>query len=96
MRISTLIICIQTCCSTLLMAHETRAQDINLNLKKANIKEVFNQIEQQCTVTFVYDAKVVNNLSSITLHIYNQPLTEVLKQLQDKTQLQFKMVGTLI
>ncbi|MGZ3765196.1 MAG: TonB-dependent receptor [Mucilaginibacter sp.] len=78
------------------MAHETRAQDINLNLKKANIKEVFNQIEQQCTVTFVYDAKVVNNLSSITLHIYNQPLTEVLKQLQDKTQLQFKMVGTLI
>jgi iron complex outermembrane receptor protein len=96
MRISTLIICIQTCCSTLLMAHETRAQDINLNLKKANIKEVFNEIEQQCTVTFVYDETVVNSLSSITLHVYNQPLNEVLKQLQDKTQLQFKRVGSLV
>jgi len=96
MRISTLIICIQTCCSTLLMAHETRAQDINLNLKKANIKEVFNEIEQQCTVTFVYDETAVNNLSSITLHVYNQPLNEVLKQLQDKTQLQFKRVGSLV
>ena len=96
MRISTLIICIQTCCSTLLMAHETKAQDINLNLKKANIKEVFNEIEQQCTVTFVYDETAVNNLSSITLHVYNQPLNEVLKQLQDKTQLQFKRVGSLV
>lgn len=84
------------CCTTLLMAHTTRAQDINLNLKKANIKQVFNEIEQQSAVTFVYDDKVVNNLSSITLHVYNLPLAEVLKQLQDKTQLQFKMFGTLI
>jgi TonB-linked SusC/RagA family outer membrane protein len=96
MRISTIIICVQMCCTTMLMAHETRAQDINLNLKKANIKQVFNEIEQQCTVTFVYDDKVVNGLSSITLRAYNQPLSDVLKQLQDKTQLQFKMVGTLI
>ena len=96
MRISTIIICVQMCCTTLLMAHETRAQDINLNLKKVNIKQVFNEIEQQCTVTFVYDEKVLNGLSAITLHAFNQPLSDVLKQLQDKTQLQFKMVGTLI
>lgn len=96
MRISTIIIGIQMCCTTLLMAHTTRAQEINLNLKKVNIKQAFNEIEQQCTVTFVYDDKVVNNLTLITLRASNQPLAEVLKQLQSKTQLQFKMVGNMV
>jgi len=96
MRISTIIIGIQMCCTTLLMAHTTRAQEINLNLKKVNVKQAFNEIEQQCTVTFVYDDKVVNNLSLITLRANNQPLSEVLKQLQSKTQLQFKMVGNMV
>lgn len=96
MRISTIIICVQMCCSSLLMAHVTRAQEINLNLKKVNIKQVFDQIESQCNETFVYDDKVVTNLPPITLHIKNQSLTDVLKQLQDQTQLQFKIVGTLI
>jgi iron complex outermembrane receptor protein len=78
------------------MAHTTKAQDINLNLKKVSIKQAFNEIEQQCTVTFVYDDKVVNNLTLITLRASNQPLVEVLKQLQSKTQLQFKMVGNMV
>jgi len=86
MRISTIIIGIQMCCTTLLMAHTTRAQEINLNLKKVNLKQAFNEIEQQCTVTFVYDDKVVNSLTLINLYASNQPLSEVLKQLQSKTQ----------
>ena len=96
MRISTIIIGIQVCCTALLLAKGSRAQEMNLNVEKASIKQVFKRIEQQANVTFVYDAQVINKIPAITLHIYKQPLTEILSELQDKTQLQFKQVGNFV
>jgi TonB-linked SusC/RagA family outer membrane protein len=96
MRIATIIIGIQVCCTALLAAKGTRAQEMNLNVDKANVKQVFKRIEQQANVTFVYDAQVINSLPALTLHINKQPLTEVLTQLQQLTQLQFKLVGNFI
>ncbi|MDB5088789.1 MAG: SusC/RagA family TonB-linked outer membrane protein [Mucilaginibacter sp.] len=96
MRISTIIIGIQVCCTTILMATGTRAQEMNLNVEKVSVKKVFKLIEQQARVTFVYDEQVINSLPPLTLHIKNQQLTEVLDQLHDKTLLQFKEVGNYI
>lgn len=96
MRISTIIIGIQVCCTALLSAKGTRAQEMNLNVEKASIKQVFKRIEQQANITFVYDAQVINKIPAITLHINKQPLTEILSELQDKTQLQFKLVGNYV
>jgi TonB-linked SusC/RagA family outer membrane protein len=96
MRISTIIIGIQICCTSLLMATGTRAQEVNLNVTKASVKQVFKRIEQQAKVTFVYDEQVINTLPALTLHIKNEQLTDVINQLQSKTQLQFKMVGNYI
>ena len=96
MRISTIIIGIQICCTSLLMATGTRAQEVNLNLTKASIKQVFKTIEQQAKVTFVYDEQVINSLPSVTLHVKNEQLPVVINQLQNKTQLQFKVVGNYI
>ena len=96
MRISTIIIGIQVCCTALLLAKGTRAQEMNLNVEKANIKQVFKHIEQQANITFVYDAQVINKAPAITLHIYKQPLTEILDELHEKTQLQFKLVGNYV
>lgn len=97
MRISTIIIGIQICCSSILMATTgTRAQEMNLNLVNASVKQVFKRIEQQAKVSFVYDDQILNNLPALTLSVKNQQLSLVLKQLQDKTQLQFKIVGNYI
>jgi TonB-dependent SusC/RagA subfamily outer membrane receptor len=96
MRISTLILSIQICCTSLLLANSLRAQDMDLNVVNASVKQVFKRIEHQANVTFVYDEQVINNLPTLTLHINKQPLPEVLKQLQDRTLLQFKMVGNYI
>jgi len=96
MRITTIIIGIQICCTALLAAKGTRAQEMNLNMDKASVKQVFKRIEQQASVTFVYDAQVINSIPALTLHINKQPLTEVLAQLQQQTQLQFKLVGNFI
>jgi TonB-linked SusC/RagA family outer membrane protein len=96
MRISTIIIGIQITCSTMLLATGTRAQDVNLNLVKTSVKQVFKQIEKQANVTFVYDEQVINQLPAITLRIKNQPLAQVLEQLHKKTLLQFKKVDNYI
>ena len=81
MRISTIIIGIQICCSSILMASSTKAQDMTLNLNKVTVKEVFKKIEQQAKVTFVYDEQVINTIPALTLHIKNKPLDEVLSQM---------------
>ena len=96
MRISTIIIGIQISCTSILMATGTKAQDMNLNVVKASVKQVFKRIERQANVTFVYDEKVIDNLPAITLHVKDQPLAEVITELQDKTQLKYKMVGNYI
>ncbi|WP_394353109.1 carboxypeptidase-like regulatory domain-containing protein, partial [Mucilaginibacter humi] len=69
---------------------------MNLNVDNANIKQVFKRIEQQANVTFVYDARVINKLPGLTLHISKQPLSDVLTELHNQTQLQFKLVGNFI
>jgi TonB-linked SusC/RagA family outer membrane protein len=96
MRISTIIIGIQICCTSILMASGTKAQDMTLNVDKGTVKQVFKKIEQQAKVTFVYDEQVINTIPALTLHIKNKTLEDVLSQLQTKTQLQFKMVGNYI
>lgn len=96
MRITTIIIGFQLCCAAVLAAKTSRAQEMNLNVDNADIKQVFRRIEQQANVTFVYDAQVVNKLPGLTLHINKQPLSDVLTELHNKTQLQFKLVGNFI
>lgn len=96
MRISTIIIGIQASFCSMLMASGTKAQDMNLNIVNASVKQVFKQIERQANVTFVYDQQVIDNLHAVTLHVKDKPLAEVINDLKGQTQLQFKMVGNFI
>jgi TonB-linked SusC/RagA family outer membrane protein len=96
MRISTIIIGIQVSFTSILMATGIKAQDMNLNVVKASVKQVFKQIEKQANVTFVYDQQVIDNLPAVTLHVKNMPLAQVITELKNQTQLQFKSVGNYI
>jgi hypothetical protein len=46
MRISTIIIGIQICCTSILMASTTSAQDMNLDVVNGTVKQVFKKIEK--------------------------------------------------
>ncbi|SHF79900.1 SusC/RagA family TonB-linked outer membrane protein [Pedobacter caeni] len=96
MRISTIIIGIQVCFSTLLMAKHIKAQEMSFKVVKASVKQVFKKIEQQANVTFVYDEQVLGRLPNLTLNFKNEQLSEVLKSLREKTSLEFKLVGNYI
>lgn len=96
MRISTIFLGIQISCTSMLLASNSRAQEMNLNVAKVSVKKVFKLIEQQAKVTFVYDAQVIKNMPGITLHVNQQPLSDVINQLKEQTQLQFKVVGNYI
>ena len=96
MRISTIIIGIQISCTSILMASGLKAQDINLNIVKSSVKKVFKQIEREANVTFVYDEQIIKNLPAVTLHVKERPLAEVINDLKNQTQLQFKIVGNYI
>jgi len=96
MRISTIILGIQVSCTTILMATGTRAQEMNLNVVKASVKDVFKRIERQANVTFVYDEQIIDNLPAITLHVKNEQLSDVINELKDQTKLEYKLVGNYI
>ncbi|WP_316745969.1 SusC/RagA family TonB-linked outer membrane protein [Pedobacter gandavensis] len=96
MRISTIIIGIQVCFSTLLMASPTKAQEMSFKVVKASVKQIFKKIEQQANVTFVYDEEVLGSLPNLTLNFKNEQLADVLATLKDKTQLEFRMVGNYV
>lgn len=96
MRISTIIIGIQICFTTILAAKATKAQEMNFKVVKVSVKQVFKRIEQQANVTFVYDEQVLGNLPTLSLNIKRQQLSEVLNQLRERTSLEFKLVGNYI
>lgn len=96
MRISTIIIGIQLCCTTLLLANKTKAQEMNFKVVNVTIMQVFKKIEQQANVTFVYDKDLVSTLPVLTLDFKKEQLAEVLNQLREKTSLEFKLVGNYI
>lgn len=96
MRITTLLIGIQACFATLLMASSSTAQNINLDVQQTNIKQVFLSIEKQANVSFVYNEKTLQGLNNITIKVTNKPLAEVLKQLSNQLPLEFKQAGTVI
>lgn len=95
MRISAIILCIQTCCTATLLAGTLFAQTVKLNIEKAPIKEVFTAIEKQAGVSFAYNEEVIKDLPQVSLKI-NAPLNKVLQSLSDQLPLQFKQAGGII
>jgi len=96
MRITTVLIGIQACFTTILLAGALEAQPINLNADQVSVKQVFINIEKQAGVTFIYDEKMLEGLNKISIKAINEPLTEVLKSISSQVPLQFKQSGAVI
>lgn len=96
MRISTLVMAIQAVCFTLLWAHNSLGQNINLRLKNAPVKSLFALIEQQADVTFTYNETTLKNVGPVTLSVKNKHLNSILTVLEQTTTLRFERMGSLI
>jgi TonB-linked SusC/RagA family outer membrane protein len=96
MRISFVIISIQICCTALLFGSNLNAQNISLDVKNVQVKQLLTKIEGQASVSFVYDNKVLIGLQPVTLKVDNEPLSDILNQLEKQMPLRFKRSGNLI
>ena len=96
MRITTLLIGIQACFATILLAGNINAQTIDLDVQHTNVKQVFLGIEKQTRFTFVYNEKELRDLDYLTLKVVKKPLAEVLKEISKRVPLQFKQSGNVI
>ena len=64
---------------------------INLQLKKASLIQVFNLIEKQTDLKFIYISNALYQDTKIDLNVNNQPLESVLKTLKQKSSIDFKI-----
>lgn len=96
MRISFLIVVMQSSMVVLLLANEVKSQNVDLQLSEASIITVFSAIEQQSSVNFVYDEQEMRRVARVTIHARQTPLDEVLKDIKRQVPIQFKKSGDMI
>lgn len=64
---------------------------INLQLKKASLIQVFNLIEKQTDLKFIYISNALYQNTKVDLNVNNQPLEIVLRTLKQKSPIDFKI-----
>lgn len=85
----------------LLFASITQAQNVSTDrvdiaLSNAPIVKVFESIEHQTKLVFVYNSEVANLNTKVSLNEKGKTVTEVLKLLSAQTNLTFKQIGNNI
>lgn len=69
---------------------------VNLDLKNANITEVFKVIESQTNFKFFYDRKSIDRSIKLDLNFYSASLHDVLLKMSKEAGLRFKQVNSTI
>ena len=87
MRISTIILCIQACFTSMLIAGSLKAQNISLDFKKADVRQVFTAIEKQTHITFAYNKEDLEKLPAVAITVKEKTIGEVLSMLQTQLPL---------
>jgi TonB-linked SusC/RagA family outer membrane protein len=62
----------------------TLAQQVNVNIKNAPVKEVLKQLTKQTGYNFICDADIINAAGTVTLNAKNAELKKVLDECFDK------------
>lgn len=72
------------------------SEKINLNLKNSSIVKVFELIENQSKMRFVYRSDQGFLKENITINLNNANIEETLSELENLTELEFKIAGESI
>ncbi|AEW00663.1 SusC/RagA family TonB-linked outer membrane protein [Niastella koreensis] len=91
MKLTVLLICFFSFQS---IAHVGFAQEkVTLKLANASLRTAFKIIERQTYFRFVYNEEILPAEQKININVQSEPVSNVLKQLLNKTELTFKIVG---
>ena len=69
---------------------------IGINVENAKPENVFSAIEEKTDYDFIYDTKALNKAQSITINVQNQSVAEVLRELSQKFNLEFRQINNTI
>jgi len=73
-----------------------RAQRINLNQNKAQLKNILIEISRQSGYTFIYDENDLKNIKPITINANNKTITTLLDELLSEESLGYQIKGRSI
>ena len=79
-----------------LFALDMNGQNITMNLKDAELKSAFKEIESKTNFNFFYNNALVDVNKKISINVKNQNLDRVLHKLFKNTPIDFKMVKSQI
>ena len=69
---------------------------VNLDLKKVSIKELFNEIQKQTNLSFVFNTEQTEKLGVVSVQAENESVESVLRKVLTNTGMMFEFDGTLI
>ncbi|WP_434035467.1 SusC/RagA family TonB-linked outer membrane protein [Formosa sp. 4Alg 33] len=72
----------------------SNTDSINLNLKNTSLSQVFNLIEKQTHIPFIYVSNQSYLSTKIDLNVHNETLEIVLNTLKEKSSLDFKITDS--
>lgn len=85
-------------CFTLGLSASTLAQQerVNLDLKDVSIKVLFDEIQKQTNLSFVFNTEQAAKLGSVSVRAVDETVENVLRKVLMNTGMMFEFDGTLI
>lgn len=85
-------------CFTLGLSASTSAQQerVNLDLKDVSIKVLFDEIQKQTNLSFVFNTEQAAKLGSVSVRAVDETVENVLRKVLMNTGMMFEFDGTLI
>ena len=79
------------------LSAETLAQSekVRLNVKDATLETVFNEIQRQTNLAFLFNHELVADLGTLSLNVNNVSVEEVLNDLFEGTGLTWSLTATI-
>src|SRR5690606_30227188 len=75
---------------------ETFAQNVNLNVKNATLRDVLDEIQKQTGYDFLYNSSLIDKRKEITLTAKNRDFTEILVEVLEPYNLVFEIDNNLV
>lgn len=95
MRLISILLFVITLCANAKTIHSQNAL-VNLNMENVLLTDVFREIERQSEYRFFYSKDVVNTKNRVNLKTGEKEISEVLKQLFEGTNINYKLVDKQI
>ena len=85
-------------CFTLGLSASTLAQQerVNLDLKKVPIKVLFDEIQKQTSLSFVFNTEQAEKIGAVSVRAVNETVESVLRKVLVNTGMMFEFDGSLI